>query len=44
MEQNEDFPSKKNFTLKSDNLTGQATAREVLDRGGCTGINSAPHL
>ena len=44
MEQNEDFPSKKNFTLKSDNLKGQATAKEFFDSFGCTGKNTSPHL
>ncbi len=33
-----------NFTLKSDNLKGQATAREFFNSFGCTGHNTSPQL
>ena len=32
------------FTLKSNDLTGQATAKEVFNGFGCTGENVSPHL
>jgi Raf kinase inhibitor-like YbhB/YbcL family protein len=44
MEQNKDSISKKNFTLKSNNLKGQATARDFFNSFGCTGQNTSPHL
>lgn len=44
MKYNNDLSSKKNFTLKSDNLKGQATAKEFFDSFGCTGQNTSPHL
>ncbi|MBA4853614.1 YbhB/YbcL family Raf kinase inhibitor-like protein [Emticicia sp. BO119] len=34
----------KNFTLKSNNLKGQATAKEFFNSFGCTGQNTSPHL
>lgn len=37
-------PSKPNFTLKSNNLKGQATAKEFFNSFGCTGHNISPHL
>lgn len=44
MEQNSDSTSKKNFTLKSNNLKGQATAKDFFNSFGCTGQNTSPHL
>lgn len=44
MEQNSDHTNKQNFTLKSNNLKGQATAKEFFNSFGCTGQNTSPHL
>ncbi|RYU97289.1 YbhB/YbcL family Raf kinase inhibitor-like protein [Emticicia agri] len=44
MEANDDSLKEKNFTLKSNNLKGQATAKEFFNSFGCTGQNTSPHL
>lgn len=35
---------KQNFTLKSNNLKGQATVKEFFNSFGCTGHNTSPQL
>lgn len=44
METGIDASLKKNFTLKSANLKGQATAKEFFNSFGCTGHNTSPQL
>ena len=38
------FSSAQTFTLKSNDIGGQATQKEILNAYGCTGENISPQL
>ena len=38
------MPNTKTFTLKSNNLGGQATDEQIFDGSSCSGKNISPHL